>query len=726
MGLRAQQFISGRVRSTGSEQARIPYADLRLADARSTADSTGGFSIESPGEWPATMVISAFGYVSDSLVLNAPPGTPMVITLDPVQELRAAEVVERQSATQLDLRTTTATERIGPRELKRAACCDVSESFETNATVDVSYSDAISGAKTLRMLGLDGKYAQISVENIPFVRGLSSSYGLTLLPGPWIREINVGKGVGTAVNGPNAMTGQIELCLLDPEGAPTLFANLYTNSQGRTELNLNSAQHFQNAGSNLLMVHTALAQRDMDDNGDGFRDQPLTRRFNVMDRWMVHTRRRTSQVVLRYVTDIRDGGQTDAHKVTEGSTGRHYAVNVSNEMADIIAKNGWILADSSRSIGLLGAFRNHTLSSTFGDRGYEAGQLSGYANVVYQQIIGNAGDQWKAGGGLQIDEYKEAFMDTVMVRTERMPGLFTEYTRSRPGNTIVVGVRADFNDVFGTVLSPRLHVKHDLGVLTTMRLSIGSAFRSSLPLIENASALASSRTVRFEGPLGLERSWNIGLSFLHKWKWNGRKWALGVDVYRCDLQQQVVADLDRSPRLMVIHMLHGTSFANSALIDVQVQLSRLLDLKVSYRWYDVRTTYDGSLREKPFNPAHRCLVDLAYESRNKRWRSDITWNIFGSSRLPSTAENPTMYRLSDRSPACSTVNAQLTWIANTFELYAGVENLTGTIQTRQIIAPEDPFGPYFDASMIWGPTNGSMYFTGLRWSVTGRSNKTDH
>ena len=242
--------------------------------------------------------------------------------------------------------------------------------------------------------------------------------------------------------------------------------------------------------------------------------------------------------------------------------------------------------------------------------------------------------------------------------------------------------------------------------------------RSSLfPSLENASALASSRKVVFEEPLAMERAWNIGLSFLHKWKWLDRKWALGVDVYRSDLQQQVVADLDRSPRYLYIHMLHGVSFSNSALVDVQVQLSRQLDLKLSYRWYDVRTTYDGTLRERPFNPAHRGLVDLAYESRDRHWRADITWNLFGEARIPSTGANPEAYRLPTRSPAYSTVHAQISWVLKVFELYLGAENLTSVVQQRQIIAPEDPFGPYFDASMIWGPTNSAMYYAGLRWSV---------
>lgn len=703
----------------------VPFAYLSVIDQQVsvTADQLGNFTIAAPLSYPLWLLASAVGFSSDTIALSEPRSV-LNIELSAVVELRPTEVIQRQAGTTMGLRNTQSTESIGKKELKRAACCDLSESFESNATVDVSYSDAVSGAKQIRMLGLDGKYAQISVENIPFIRGLSSNYGLTLIPGPWINEINVSKGIGTAVNGPNAMTGQIDLCLADPRDAPPLFTNLYVNNQGRTELNVNAAQHLGNGGDNLIMAQGSLNQRDMDDNNDGFRDQPLSRRFNIMDRWLQRTGRRTTQVIARYVTDARDGGHTDAHSTGEGPGGRHYEVHVANEMGDVIAKNGWILRDSTRSIGILTSFRNHTVSSSFGDRNYEGAQLSGYANVVYQQTLPKGKDQLKTGASFQYDAYDERFQDSAFSRIERIPGVFAEYTRSRNRFIVVAGMRADFNSWGGEVVSPRLHVKYDLGVLTTLRVSVGHGFRSANPLVENASALASSRTVVVEGPLGMERSWNLGVSLLHKWKWFGRKWALAIDAYRSEFTDQVVADLDRSPRTLAIYMLNGSSYANSVLADVQVELSRTLQGKVSYRWYDVRTTYNGVLRERPFTPMHRGLADLAYESRNDHWRIDAFSNLYGTSRVPGTEQNPEPYRVRSRSPAYATLNAQVTCVLGRLELYLGGENLASVRQTRQIIAPEDPFGPYFDASLIWGPTVGAMVYGGFRH--TFKQKEHDH
>lgn len=713
----AQERLTGTVyvREDPGARSPIPFAYLSVVDQpiSVSADQLGHFEIQGALIFPLRLAASATGFATDTVVVqNGRAG--VVLELAAVTELRPTEVIQRQAGTTLSLRNTQSSERIGAKELKRAACCDLSESFESNATVDVSYSDAVSGAKQIRMLGLDGKYAQISLENIPFIRGLSGNYGLTLVPGPWINAINVSKGIGTAVNGPNAMTGQIDLCLADPREAPPFFTNLYVNNQGRTELNVNTAQHWGKAGDNLVMLQGSLNQRDMDDNNDGFRDQPLSRRFNIMDRWLQRTARRTTQIIARYVTDVRDGGNTDAHVPSEGPGGRHYTVHVANEMGDVLAKNGWILRDSTKSIGILASFRNHTAASSFGDRGYEGTQLSGYANVVYQQTLSGGNDQFKTGAGFQYDAYDESFLDSAFSRIERMPGVFAEYTRSRNRFTMVAGVRADFNSVYGDAVSPRVHVKYDLGPLTTIRLSMGHGFRSANPLVENAGALASSRKVVVEGPLRMERSWNFGASFLHKWKWAGKKWALGIDAYRSEFTDQVVADLDRSPRTLAIYMMRGVSYANSMLVDVQVELSRSLLAKASYRWYDVRTTYDGVLRERPFTPEHRGLVDLAYESRNDRWRMDVFTNLYGTARLPDTSKNPETFRLPERSPAYATLNAQVTCVLGQLELYVGGENLASSTQDTQILAPEDPFGPYFDASLIWGPTQGAMIYGGFR------------
>lgn len=723
------QEVKGVVTALESGET-LPAANVHwIGTTIGTAtDRDGVFAIPAPGRWPARLVASFVGYKPDTLLLKEAPAAPVRFTLRWAVEIGTVEVVERVQGTQLSTRTINATEVIGQKELKRAACCDLSESFETNATVDVSFSDAVSGTKTIRMLGLDGKYAQMSLENVPFVRGLSIASGLTLIPGTWIKDINLSKGIGTAVNGPNAMTGQIDLCLLNPLDEPPLFVNLYGNSQGRMEANVHAAQRTGEHSANLLLLHGNWFDQAMDQNGDGLLDMPRTKRLNAANRWMRLDERRSSQVLVRAVHDERLGGQ-DGMSATAPEALAHahhgpYTIEAINRMLDAVMKHGWVFRnDPTRSIGLIAAGRWHEARSLYGLRRYDGEQRSAYASIVYQQLLGDGRDQVKAGLTLQFDDYRELFRNDTLQRldlgrTERMPGAFVEHTLKRERLTVVSGLRLDANDRFGEALSPRVHAKYDLGPLTAVRASAGHGFRTANPLVEQAAVMASSRYVAMEGELGMERSWNFGASVLHKFKWLGRKWAVGMDAYRTEFRTQLVADMDRDPLTLAFYMLDGPSNATSVLTDVQVELTRTLLLKLSHRWYEVRTTYDGRLLDRPFTPSHRGLVDLAYASRDERWRFDISLNVFGQGRIPDTRPNPAVeLRFPERSPAFSTLHAQVTHAAGAWEFYLGAENLTGTLQQRQVIAPDDPYGPYFDASLIWGPTNKAMVYGGLRYTL---------
>lgn len=712
-------MVHGVVRSA-ADGAALPFATVGWSGTitATSTDSTGRFSLPLPPDLPSALITRLVGFTTDTVLVASPPTEGLVIGLRPVGQLKGVDVVERTQGTTLSTRSILSQEQLGVKELKRAACCDLSESFETNATVDASFSDAISGSKVLRMLGLDGKYAQLSMENLPFVRGLSASSGLTLIPGTWIHAINLSKGAGTAVNGPNAITGQIDLCLLNPLDEPPLFVNLYGNSQGRAEANVHARQRIGPHAANLVLVHGNWFNAEMDQNRDGFMDMPRTRRINVMDRFMHAREGRTTQVTVRHVEDVREGGSTFKH--LEGPHDHHapYVVDIRNVMTDLLAKHGFVFRnDATRSVGFVTALRRHDLTARFGERRHDGLQLSGYVSGIYQQLARGGKDQLKAGISLQVDDFEESFQDSSFARNEVMPGLFTEYTLQAGDVAVVAGLRADGNSWYGTVVSPRLHAKWDLGPLTVVRASLGHGFRSTNPFVENAAVLASSRRVVVEDEPGLERAWTFGGGGLHKFKWLDRRWAVGLDSYHTRFTAQLVADLDRSPRTLVFYMLDGPSYATSVLADVQVELSRTLDLKLSYRWYDVATTYDGVLRERPFTPPHRGLVDLAWESPNERWRADASVNFFSSSRIPWTTANPEPYRFPRRSPAYATLHAQVTFVWSAWEFYLGGENLTSAGQTRQIIAPEDPYGPYFDASLIWGPTVGAMVYGGLRYTL---------
>ena len=199
-------------------------------------NSEGYYLIPSPKKYPSTMIVSYVGYQAYSQEITE--WSHYHIYLKPSVELGEVKVKGKVNTTKFSTINTINMQTLSTGELEKAACCNLSESFSTNATVDVTFTDAVSGAKKIQMLGLDGVYTQITQENIPLIRGMTSTYGLSYVPGTWIESIQIIKGSGSVVNGFESFAGQINLEYYKPQTAPKLFWNAYTNSEGKLENNL--------------------------------------------------------------------------------------------------------------------------------------------------------------------------------------------------------------------------------------------------------------------------------------------------------------------------------------------------------------------------------------------------------------------------------------------------------------------------------------------------------
>ncbi|MEE4286695.1 MAG: carboxypeptidase-like regulatory domain-containing protein, partial [Mariniphaga sp.] len=145
------------------------------------SDEKGTFEIKKNNE-NHILVVSFVGY--ETLELHVHDLKPLEVVLEPNLELGEVKVVHKNRGTYLSKIDPIQTERINGAELHKAACCNLAESFETNPSVDVSYSDAVTGAKQIRLLGLEGTYSLLQIENMPNLRGLATNFGLTYVPGP--------------------------------------------------------------------------------------------------------------------------------------------------------------------------------------------------------------------------------------------------------------------------------------------------------------------------------------------------------------------------------------------------------------------------------------------------------------------------------------------------------------------------------------------------------------
>lgn len=721
LSLLGQARVEGKVVTrTGEDLTAIPGANIYwLGSTSGTVTDSDGF-FEIPFASPGRLVISYVGFEPDTVSLEKPAS--ILVTLQQSRVLDAVDVEGRSLSAFTSVLDPIHTVTLTEAEFRRAACCNLSEAFETTNLVDVSYTDAVTGAKQVSMLGLDGVYTQITAENLPYIRGLSSGYGIMFLPGTWMESLSISKNTGSVVNGFESMTGQINVELHEPDDTDKLFLNLFVNQMARTEANIHYAHTIGKHVNSIYMVHGSVDPIRFDMNGDGFMNRPLVNRFHGHNRWKFRFSDRwfgqASWAVLR---EDRLAGQMDFREISDLNQGI-YGVKMDIERVELFAKTGvFITKDQKHSAAIMARGEAYDQYGWYGLRPYRGAQRSSYASAIYQgeTISGNIG--WKAGGSLQYDDIRESLDTLGYSRVEQVPGVFTEFTTKPSARiTTVLGVRADHSNLFGWFITPKAHVKFDLPGETILRLTAGQGRRTPNPLADNPALMVSSRQIHLPEGLFQESLWNTGIGVVVPFRVRQRSATFHFDANRAWFTDQLIANVDRSPQHVYFEALVGKSYSSTIQVEMEYDWSRQWFTRLSYKFEDVWMTIDDELVMRPLTARHRVMLNGGFNSVDKKWTVDATLQIIGPKRLPVTSSNPEGLRFPETSPTYAVLNAQVTRRCGRWELYLGGENLTGFHQHRLIMAADDPFGPYFDASLVWGPMMRQVIYTGFRYTIPGK------
>ena len=732
----AQQFSKGTV----VDEANLPLMGAEVywngTQIGVSTDDNGTFTLKRT-ENSNTLVISYIGYKTKTIkVTNS---EALHIQLEPQSALEEVVVTQKRANTMKSQWQVANLHTMSSGELLKAACCNLSESFSTNPSIDVNFSDAVTGNKQIKMLGLTSPYILMAEENIPAMRGASQAYGLSFVPGTWIESIQITKGAGSVINGYESISGQINYEIEKPINARPFFLNLYTSEDSRYELNAHTKVKLSDKWATSLLAHGNVRQRKSDHNHDGFIDNPIGNQINLLNRWQYSNAEKgwVSFVNLNYMKDERQAGQIGYNPLTDKGTTNAWGSEVNSERFTLSNKTGYVFPDTPyKSIGLQNSFQSHRQDSYFGLNSYDIHQKSWYGNLIYNSIIGNTQHKFATGLSGTYDDYNEQLTTSALAgdfsRIDRSVGAFFEYTYDNSSNfSFVAGVRADSHNNLGNFITPRFHLRYNPWKEATFRLSAGRGKRAANVIAENQQLLASSRQLHIIGGdggklygLNPEIAWNYGASFLQTFKIWGKNAELSVDLYRTHFDNQVVVDLDHSPQQALFYNLDGKSFANSLQAEVSITPVKGLDFKAAYKYYDVQTQFTKGQLEKTLTPKHRWFANIAYETpdtqenNHSQWKFDVTFNWLGEQRLPTTATNPLAYRLSDYAPSFATLNAQITRVfSKTFEVYVGGENITNYKQANGILAADAPFGAYFDSTMQYAPAFGQMYYAGMRFKL---------
>lgn len=682
-------------------------------------DENGFFEINGTPHKDHMLVASYIGFKEKVTHIND-FNNEVTIILEENNELK--EVVIEQKIKGLSKPRTTIdnADHVSIGELRRAACCNLSESFETNPSVDVSFSDAVTGAKQIQLLGLSGTYVQMLTENYPNFRGAASVYGLDYIPGTWMESIQISKGAASVKNGYESITGQMNVEYKKPQTADPLTVNIFGNDARRYEAN---AEGFYNLNDKLgtgLFLHYSNENNNEDDNKDGFLDSPKKHQFNIMNRWYYMNGKYASQYGIRFVQDYRTSGQNRKTLKNTNSTFDPYKIVVNTNRGEFFTKNSYMLNEQTgENIAMIFTGSYHDQKSEYDIKKYNVYQTNLYGSLMYEKDISRM-HKISIGLSMNYDKYGQTFQlvnpITEQKGEEATSGGYVQYTFDLNDKFVALaGLRIDYSNLHHFFVTPRLHLKYTPAQWVNMRASVGKGYRSVFVMPENSFYLASNRKIEIADNLKQEKAWNYGASVSFYVPIAGKDLELSGEWYYTDFDNQVVTDVDSNPHAVKFYNLDGKSYSSSFQVQASYPLFRGFNLLAAYRWVDTKVTYGGIKLRKPLTSKYKALATASYETPLRKWQFDFTAQFNGGGRMPTPdALNPLW---GNNFGAYTIMNAQITKNFRTWNIYGGVENIGDKMQHHPIISSDNPYSSDFDATMVWGPTMGRKFYVGLRYTI---------
>lgn len=727
------------------EHEPLPYANIYFPEIEKgvMTNDNGEFTISLPDKKDYIAVVSYVGFQTDTISIKSGSKNNK-INLTAGELLESVEVTDRNSGSIISMMSTVQTETITTQGLQKLACCNLSESFENDPTVDVGYSDAVSGVKQIRMLGLDGKYSLMLGDGIPSLRGLASMYGLTFIPGAWLRSIGISKGASTVEHGYESITGQINAGLIEPLHSDPVYLNVYSNSELRFEGNAVLGHKFSDSAGTNLMLSGAYQNRPTDMNHDGFTDIPINWNINVLNRWKIETKNEECiQFLVNYIHSQYKGGQIDYLKNSDKSQTTNY-YGFFNQTDRLYGYATWGIRfgkAGNHSIGIQSYGTFHDYESFYGHDEYinfDARQISGGITMKY--LVQSYNDKHKISTGLTFnnDHYNFLYKNVMYQETnldfsqnEAVPGAYFEYSWDPTSRfTSVFGIRYDYLYISqkiedGTrigsaenMFSPKIHLRGELAKNLVARISGGKGYH--IPhLSEYTSYFPSSRRIVLDNNmLTAEEAWNFGVNLT--WLFDlseKREGSISGDIYYTTFLNQLIADPYHDDHAVYLYNI-DKSTALTAQLSLNAELFERFDFMGSIRYNDVKMEFIDGEKSAPYVNKWKGLLTLSYATRHDKWMFNVTTQFNGDAAIPTITSNPDGYnQTKDKSEFYVMMHAQITKNWKRWAVYAGVENLLDYTQKHPIIAADQPYSQHFDASSVWGPLAGRMFYIGARYQL---------
>jgi outer membrane receptor for ferrienterochelin and colicin len=725
------QALKGKVLGLDDgEKAALPGASVLWLGTTigTTTNADGLFQLDTAGVRDRRVVVSFIGFRTDTISATGRSYLSIVLQRD-ATALKEAVVTGDRPGAYIDRLGVVKTEVITQKELTKGACCDLAGCFGTQATVQAQTTNVVTNTKELRVLGIAGAYNQVLFDGQPQFQGLPFTYGISSLPGTLIENIYVAKGTTSVVQGPEGISGQINVEPRMPDRTDTLLVNLYANTFGERHANVNTAHRLgkRKRWSTLVAGHVVQPAGIFDRDDDGFLDLPKLTRYMLYNRWKhgdERVRGAFAHIGLRYWNEERVGGQA---AFVSGDDPMAYGQTVAISQPELILKTGYRFSPAHKLTVQANALHHHQ-RSMFGALDYRSTQVTANVSLMHEWTYGEA-NTLNSGLSYRYQDLEERIAFTraqdprtyagTYVSARDIPGAYVENTLHAFQDRLmwIAGARVDHHQRFSTFFTPRTMLRYAIAEHHILRASAGMGWRQVELFSENVNLLASSRDVRFVAPIGPEEAFTWGVDHTVQLTKGWLKGTLNLDFYQTRLTRQFFPDYDTDPTLALIGGDNGTAVSNAFQADLNLSPAPGWGVRLAYNYLRVQRTAGGITSTLPFIPTNRVMAAVSYTTRDRRWQFDANAHGYDRQRLPSTEGVPEPFARPSVSEPYAVLNAQVTCRIKRFDLYAGCENLFDFRQLRPIIGWQDPFGPYFDTASVWGPTIGREGYVGVRWRL---------
>ena len=688
-------------------------------------DEKGKFELGSEGISDKRIVVSNIGYKTDTINVSGKLVLEVILIQNTTTETIVIE--DEQSSTYIS-DDAAKTEIITSQELVKDACCDLSGCFGKNSSVEVAVTDIITDSKELKILGLEGVYTQILIDNMPMMNGLNVKYGVSSISGSMIDRITISKGSNSVINGYESISGIMNVILRDYDNSDLVLVNGFINNSLEKQFNMNLTNQLSKNVNTIFALNTAQKSNRIDENYDGFLDNPLITRYTLFNKWNFADEKSKSEfnVAGRYWNEERIGGQKGYDINNNPGSNSIYGQTAKINSFDGYMRFAKAVTETS-GFKLYFNANYYDQKSFYGITKYEALQNNLVAMGLYEfelsdLLVFKTGMSYKY---LRINE-DISFSDTSSKTysgnyksIQSIPGIFAENSISLLNNkaSLMTGIRFDHLNDYGSIFTPRILLRYQPENEFVIRVSAGTGFRTANLFSDNSILLASSRDIIIAEELNPEKTFNYGADVLYYFTFGKIAGSLNLDYYRTEFSNKIIPDYDKNPSEVIFANLNGSAFSNVFQSEANINVMRNFDIKLAYKFIDLQYENNGIKYQQPFNSTHRFFSSFSFSPLNKSWSISSGLQWFGVQQLPSTASNPIQYQRPQQSESYTMINAQFNKFFEFFELYAGVENILDFTQDNPIISAEDPFGQYFDTSYIWGPTKGREFYFGFRFTV---------